>query len=129
MKKKIFVILIFFSCLNYSIAQQEISVFLGTSIYHGDVGYNSLKIGNSDQLFKNGKIAWGLNFRNNFNERFCVNIGFRQGIISAYDSQSEDLFIVNRNLDFQSKISQLSTNIEFNFTHYKIGSNKFNKTI
>ena len=117
MKKKIFTIIIFFSCFNYTFSQQEVSVFLGTSIFHGDVGYNSLKIGNTDKLFLNSQLAWGLSFRNNFNERFSINISFKKGVISAYDYQSEDLFLVNRNLDFRSKISELATNIEFNFSH------------
>ena len=129
MKKAIFTIIIFFSYLNHSFSQQEVSMFLGTSIFHGDVGYNSLQFGNTDKLFINSKIAWGLSFRNNFNERFSINMSFKKGVISAYDNQSEDLFLVNRNLDFQSKISELSTNIEFNFSHYKIGSKRFNKTL
>ena len=129
MKKAIFTIIIFFSCLNHSFSQQEISLFLGTSFFHGDVGYNSLQFGNIDKLFLNSKPAWGLSFRNNFNERFSINLSFKKGVISAYDNQSEDLFLVNRNLDFQSKISQLSTSVEFNFSHYKIGSNRFNKTL
>ena len=129
MKKTIFTIIIFFSCYNQSFAQQEISLFLGTSIYHGDVGYNSLNIGHTNKLFQNGEFAWGLSFRNNFNERFSINLNFKQGIISAYDNQSEDLFIIDRNLDFKSKISEFSANIEFNFSHYKIGSKQFNKAI
>ena len=129
MKKAIFTIIIFFSYLNHRFSQQEISLFLGTSFFHGDVGYNSLQFGNIDKLFLNSKPAWGLSFRNNFNERFSINLSFKKGVISAYDNQSEDLFLVNRNLDFQSKISQLSTSVEFNFSHYKIGSNRFNKTL
>ena len=129
MKKAIFTIIIFFSYLNHSFSQQEISLFLGTSIFHGDVGYNSLQFGNTNKLFLNSKPAWGLSFRNNFNERFSINLSFKKGVISAYDNQSEDLFLVNRNLDFQSKISELSTSVEFNFSHYKIGSKKFSKTL
>ena len=67
--------------------------------------------------------------RNNFNERFSLNISFKKGKVTSYDSQSEDEFIVSRNLDFQSKISELSANIEYNFSHYKIGSKKFNKAL
>ena len=77
MKKTIFTIIIFFSWFNYTFSQQEVSVFLGTSIFHGDVGYNSLKIGNTDKLFLNSQLAWGLSFRNNFNERFSINLSFK----------------------------------------------------
>ena len=129
MKKTIFIIIIFFSSFNYIFSQQEVSVFIGTSFFHGDVGYNSLEFGNTDKLFQNGKTAWGLSFRNNFNERFSINLTFKKGVISAYDSQSEDSFFIERNLDFQSNISEFSANIEFNFSHYKIGSNKFNKAL
>ena len=67
MKKTVFIIIIFFSSFNYIFSQQEVSVFIGTSFFHGDVGYNSLEFGNTDKLFQNGKTAWGLSFRNNFN--------------------------------------------------------------
>ena len=123
------IIIILFSIFSTSVvfSQQEISAFFGTSIFHGDVGYNSLKIGNTNKLFDNPEISWGVCFRNNFNERFSLNISFKKGKVTSYDSQSEDEFIVSRNLDFQSKISELSANIEYNFSHYKIGSKKFNK--
>ena len=125
------IIIILFSIFSTSVvfSQQEISAFLGTSIFHGDVGYNSLKIGNTNKLFDNPEISWGVCFRNNFNERFSLNISFKKGKVTSYDSQSEDGFIVSRNLDFQSKISELSANIEYNFSHYKIGSKKFNKAL
>ena len=42
---------------------------------------------------------------------------------------SEDLYLVQRNLDFQSVITEFSSNFEFNFSPYKIGSKKYNKTI
>ena len=125
------IIIILFSIFSTSVvfSQQEISAFLGTSIFHGDVGYNSLKIGNTNKLFDNSEASWGVCFRNNFNERFSLNISFKKGKVTSYDSQSEDGFIVSRNLDFQSKISELSANIEYNFSHYKIGSKKFNKAL
>tara|TARA_S200000501_G_C20827326_1_gene745566 strand:- start:250 stop:1077 length:828 start_codon:yes stop_codon:yes gene_type:complete len=125
--KKIILILFTFFSTNLIFSQQEISAFFGTAIFHGDVGYNSLKIGNTNKLFENSEFSWGISFRNNFNERFSVNVSFKKGKVSSFDSQSEDLFIVTRNLDFQSKISEMSANIEYNFSHYKIGSQKFNK--
>ena len=126
--KKI-ILLFFFLLSSFSFSQTEIGFYFGTSFFHGDVGYNSLTFGNTNKLFTNSTISLGLNFRQNINTRFSYNFKFQRGKITSYDSNSEDLFIVQRNLDFQSNITEFSSNIEFNFSHYKIGSKKLNKTL
>jgi len=132
--KKILLFFYLFSS-TFSFSQTEIGLFLGTGIFHGDVGYNSLKFGNIDRLFLNSNakikkdIAFGLIFRENLNNRMAMTIAIKKGVISAYDVNSEDLFIVQRNLDFKSNILELSSNFEFNFSNYRIGSKKFNKTL
>ena len=80
-----------------------LDLFLGTSFFHGDVGYNSLNFGNTDKLFVNSKLAVGLNFRKNFNPRIAFNVSLKKGTITSYDKDSEDLFITQRNLDFKSR--------------------------
>ena len=126
--KKI-ILLLFFLLSSFSFSQTEIGFYFGTSFFHGDVGYNSLTFGNTNKLFTNSTISLGLNFRQNINTRFSYNFKLQRGKITSYDSNSEDLFIVQRNLDFQSNITEFSSNIEFNFSHYKIGSKKLNKTL
>mgnify|MGYP001424180110 CR=1 FL=1 len=124
-------ILLFFYLIlaTLSFSQTEVGLFTGTSFFHGDVGYNSLNFGNTDKLFINSKAAIGLNFRKNFNSRIAFNLAFKKGQISSYDRDSEDLFIKQRNLDFKSNIMEMSSHFEFNFSPYKIGSKKFNKSI
>jgi len=126
--KKILLILhLLFGTFTFS--QTELGLFIGTSFFHGDVGYNSLHFGNTDKLFINPKAAIGLNFRKNLNSRIAFNFTLKRGQINSYDGDSEDLFITQRNLDFQSDITEISSNFEFNFSPYKIGSKKFNKSI
>jgi len=126
--KKLLLILCFF-IVGFTFSQTELGIFTGTSFFHGDVGYNSLNFGNTDKLFINSKAAIGLNFRKNLNTRIAFNFNLKRGQISSYDKDSEDLFIIQRNLDFQSDITEISSNIEFNFSNYKIGSKKFNKSV
>lgn len=126
-KKIILVFNLLFGTFTFS--QTELGFFIGTSFFHGDVGYNSLNFGNTDKLFINSKTAIGLNFRKNLNTRMSFNFTLKKGQITSYDRDSEDLFIRQRNLDFQSNILEVSSNFEFNFTHYKIGSKKFNKSL
>jgi len=126
-KKIILVFNLLFGTFVFS--QTELGFFVGTSFFHGDVGYNSLNFGNTDKLFINSKTAIGLNFRTNLNTRMSFNFTLKKGQINSFDRDSEDIFIRQRNLDFQSNILEISSNFEFNFTHYKIGSKKFNKSL
>ncbi len=124
------ILLIFYLFIGtFAFSQTELGLFLGTSVFHGDVGYNSLNFGNTDKLFINSKAALGLNFRKNLNPRISVNLTLKTGQINSYDRDSEDLFIIQRNLDFQSNITELSSHFEFNFSPYRIGSKKLNKCV
>ena len=126
--KKILLVFFLFTA-PFSFSQTELGLFLGTSIFHGDIGYNSLNFGNTDRLFINSRLAIGLNFRKNINPRMAFNLSFKKGEITSYDKDSEDFYITLRNLDFKSNIIELSSNFEFNFSPYKIGSKKFNKSV
>ena len=54
-------------------------------------------------------------------------MSIKRGKISSYDKDSEDLYLLQRNLDFQSNITEFSSNFEFNFSPYKIGSKNLTK--
>jgi len=120
---------LYFFLTTFSFSQAEIGLFIGTGFFHGDVGYNSLKFGNTNKLFTNSEPAIGMSFRKNINKRIAFRFDLKRGKISSYDKDSEDLYLVQRNLDFQSVITEFSSNFEFNFSPYKIGSKKYNKTI
>ena len=120
---------LYFFLTTFSFSQTEIGLFFGTGFFHGDVGYNSLKFGNTNKLFSNSEAAIGISFRKNINKRIAFRFDLKKGKISSYDKDSEDLYLVQRNLDFQSVITEFSSNFEFNFSPYKIGSKKYNKTI
>ena len=120
---------LYFFLTTFSFSQTEIGLFIGTGFFHGDVGYNSLKFGNTNKLFTNSEPAMGISFRKNINKRIAFRFDLKRGKISSFDKDSEDLYLVQRNLNFQSVITEFSSNFEFNFSPYKIGSKKYNNTI
>ena len=91
----------------------EIGLFLGGSLFHGDVGYK-----NAEYSLLNTKPAIGLNFKRNFNYHFGLLLSFNMSTIHANDNVSSDVFNINRNIDFKSKINELALVLEFNFQPY-----------
>ena len=78
--KKILLVIFLFTA-PFSFSQTELGLFIGTSFFHGDVGYNSLNFGNTDKLFINPKLAIGLNFRENLNPRIAFNFTLKLKIV------------------------------------------------
>ena len=97
----------------------DIGLIGGGGYYFGDVGrsYNIVP--------KN--IFYGGFIRHNFNKHFSIRATILKGEVSADDNDSKRDFRQNRNLSFKSPITEFSTQIEFNFFPYKIGT-KHNKT-
>ena len=117
---------ILISCCSFSkISGQtnEIGVFLGGSLFHGDVGYDD-----DEYILLNSKPVMGFQFKRNFNYHFGVNISIYQGSISADDARSNDLFSLERNLHFKSKITELGFITEFNFRPYLSRDPEYNHT-
>jgi len=90
-------------------AQQgaEFGGFVGVSHYFGDL--------NTNYRVTDPKFAFGLVGRYNFNERIALKLAGSVGKIAASDANSNNTFEKRRNLNFQSSISDVSAQIEFNF--------------
>jgi opacity protein-like surface antigen len=104
-----------FSFAQYSKSSKiDVGIMVGGSYYIGDL--------NSKQ-FQFTKPAGGIVFRYCFNKRAAIRANLLMGSITASDSYSDSQWQRDRNLDFKSSITELSTQFEFNFLNYKIGGN------
>jgi hypothetical protein len=95
----------------------EVGLFLGGSYYIGDLN----PIRHFDQFTKPGG---GVVFRYNFNPRLAFRGNFLLGTIEAHDEFSPVAWQQQRNLSFQSQITEISAQLEFNFLKYQIGNEK-----
>ncbi len=118
------IIILFFSFLFTlpSFAQRnkksvEVGLFLGGSYYIGDLNPTR----HFDQFTK---PAGGVVFRYNFNPRLAARGNFLLGTIEAHDEFSPAAGQQQRNLSFQSQITEISGQLEFNFLKYQIGDEK-----
>jgi len=92
----------------------ELGIFLGGSYYIGDLN----PMGHFNQFTK---PAGGIVFRYNFNHRLAFRANALFGGVEGDDSFSNSSSQQQRNLYFKSYITELSTQLEFNFLDYLIG--------
>ena len=92
----------------------EAGGLIGVSHYFGDL--------NTDFRLTDPGRAIAVAARFNSNERICLRFSGNYGEVSAYDSDSENLFELARNLSFQSTILEGNAQLEFNFLPYLHGS-------
>ncbi len=119
MKKLLFLLAIIIGCTNIHaqsrLSRTEIGVFGGGSYYIGDL--------NPYQHFNNTKFAVGGIYRRNMkNERIALRFNAFYGRVEGFDSQSDDLRFVDRNLNFQSRILELGPIVEISYLPYVVGS-------
>jgi len=95
----------------------EAGGWIGGSNYFGDL--------NTDWRLDRIQPAAGLLARYNFNDRLALRFGFGAGKISAYDSDSRNVFELRRNLHFESILIDGSAVMEFNFIPYVHGHREF----
>lgn len=93
----------------------EFGGFAGVAHYFGDL--------NTDFALKDPGYAVGIIGRYNFNERTAIKLTGSIAQVSAYDFDSNNTFEQRRNLDFQSRILDVSAQFEFNFLPFVHGSN------
>lgn len=98
---------------------KELGLISGTSYYLGEI--------NPYKHFGTRLHAGaGLSFRNNFDRRWTLKASMLYGHVEAYDSDSKDPWIRNRNLHFRNQFLEGSLQVELNYTDYMIGSkNRF----
>jgi len=113
--KKIFLLFII-NCLSITfLASQksELGAFVGTSYYIGEL---------TNSYFANPKSAAGIIYRYNLNPRWAIKCSALFGSFEASDKETNSNNA--RNLSFRSPITELSTQIEFNFLNLYIDAEK-----
>jgi hypothetical protein len=113
--KKYLLALAFTLMGTFSFAQTaEVGVFGGLTYYLGDI--------NPGIHFLMSKPAFGALARVNLDERWTVKINVFRGTASGDDKTGQTNS--QRNLRFESKITDIATTVEFNFFDYLTGSRK-----
>ena len=108
-----FIVIINVGTLSFLACQtNEIGIFIGESIFHGDVGKNI------NSISKETGVSWGFTYKRNFDYYFSICLGLKHGEIFASDQNSHDPFKQNRNLSFKSNITEFSLISELNFRPY-----------
>lgn len=115
--KSVLIITLFTLFISYGNAQNdEIGIFLGSSYYTGDLN----PYGHFNQ---NTNPALGIVYRRTSREmRYAFRLHAKYGKIEGYDHQSDDLFRMNRNLNFSSNIYEIGAIWEINFFKYELGN-------
>ena len=90
----------------------DIGLLGGVTYYLGDL--------NPGMPFRMSKPAFGIMYRQNFNSRISVRIHGLRGSVAGDDAVSEAN--PERNLNFESKITEAGVQLEINFFEYSIGS-------
>lgn len=122
MRKLLFIFLLFsaFSLGEDLSAQKpvdpygEIGFTGGYSYYIGDINPYA-------HLGPRKKFAFGGLYRFNITKRHAVRLQGMRMHLEGYDSDNEDPDLVNRNLNFRNKLTELSLLLEINFHEYRLG--------
>tara|TARA_B100000700_G_scaffold326762_1_gene439289 strand:- start:873 stop:1697 length:825 start_codon:yes stop_codon:yes gene_type:complete len=118
-------IILIFILISLSIKSQtnEVGLFLGGGLFHGDVGYN-----NAENAILDSKPVFGFEYKRNLNYHFGITLMIKKGELSANDKSSLNLFSIEQSLHFKSKITELGLITEFNFRPYLSRDNEHNIT-
>ena len=112
--KVIFLIFLMLSATITNAQTLEVGGFAGMSYYNGELNpaipYNQIK------------FAYGGLVRYNINSRWAVKFSYYKGKLQGSDATGGS--VVNRDLNFKSKINDFSLVAEFNFWEYFTGSKK-----
>lgn len=112
MKKAAFILLALLFSTGIFAQRSEIGVMGGISYYMGDI--------NTSKLFYKPNFMGGIVYRYNFNPRWAFKMNAIYGKIEGDDKDFGNI----RNLNFRSRIVDLSAQIELNFLPYFTGSKK-----
>lgn len=95
----------------------EAGGWLGAANYFGDL--------NTNFRVNRLHLSGGLAARYNLNDRLAMRFGANAGKVSAYDSDSKNVYEQRRNLHFWSSIVDATAVFEFNFFPYIHGHREF----
>ncbi len=85
----------------------EVGVFLGVGYYNGEINPTA-------PLYK-PKLAFGLNLRHNFNERFAISFQASKCKLEGTDKDFNDEYRRIRNASFENDVTELAFSGEYNF--------------
>jgi hypothetical protein len=113
MKRHVALLVLSMTCSPVLLAQvSEIGGTIGASYYIGDL--------NPTRHYpRDTKMAGGLVYRYNFNDRYALRLQGLYGTLKAYDSDSRDTLQLLRNLHFTSKVFEAAALFEINFFKYR----------
>ncbi len=95
----------------------EMGFMGGGSYYIGDI--------NPSKHFVYSKPAFGAIFRYNLTTRYNLRLTGTYGNVYGSDSEANDVFQVNRNLSFKSKILEFAFGVEVDLLKYRITDMKY----
>ncbi|MDG1350618.1 MAG: DUF6089 family protein [Crocinitomicaceae bacterium] len=98
-------------------SRSEIGVHAGTMFYIGDL--------NQFKPFYKSKFAGSLVYRFNVHSRLTLRFNATYGNIAADDKDAKQALMVNRNLNFQSQISEIAGGLEFHYMPFQFGNRRY----
>lgn len=98
-------------------ARFEMGIMGGGSYYIGDL--------NPSKHFVYSRPALGVIFRYNLSTRASLRFTGTYGSVYGQDAQSDDPFMVNRNLNFKSKLYEVAFGVEIDLLKYRINDMKY----
>jgi hypothetical protein len=95
-------------------ASKEIGYQIGTGYYIGDLNPDT-------PLGSRFHLAQGGFYRHNFNSRVGLRFQIMNGVVEAWDEDSDNAWAQNRNLHFRNKITEFSVSGEINYIDHVLG--------
>ncbi len=99
---------------TFQSSSKEIGYQIGTSYYLGDLNPNN-PLGGRQHVTQGGY------YRHHFNSRVGVRLQLLQGVVEAWDEDSENGWAQNRNLHVRNKIVEFSVSGEINYIDHVMG--------
>ena len=103
-----------------ALTRSEFGCMVGGSYYIGDL--------NPNRHFYNTQFAGGFIYRYSVNARLSLRGNVFFGSVKAADSDSKVELLRNRNLSFQSPISEFASGVEFHYFPFHLGHNRYKGT-
>jgi hypothetical protein len=110
MAKFLATILLTLFCLTSQAQTWEIGGTFAGAGYMGDL--------NQENPFKFSGLGGGIFIKRNLDRYFSLKLGYTYGVIKGADSLSKSAQARNRNLSFQTPLTEVSLTGEFNFMEY-----------
>ena len=101
-------------------SKSEIGFSAGTMFYIGDL--------NHFKPFYKSNVAGGFLYRYNVHSRMTLRFTGTYGNVEAYDRDAGQNLLVNRNLSFQSPITEIAGGIEFHYLPFQFGNKRYKGT-